>query len=322
MHPVPEWERHRVSLLCWPGRTEVWGGLIESARDEYAALARCLSQYEPTVVFANEAEAHLAADRCGPGVEVEVMPSDDAWLRDTGPVFCRRADGQLVAALLRFNAWGGKYAPHDEDAALGSRVAAYLDLPTVEVDVVGEGGAIANDGRRIFSSESVLLNENRNPGISRTEVERRLRSGLGAEQVLWISSGLHDDLDTDGHIDNLVWLADEATAFLLEVPPGHPDADVLRELRNVLDDHGFVVVAVPDGCRSGAVGGSRAPLSMLNCYAVNGALIVPVPDEEGARAAVERFQPHLDSREVRAVISPVMAFGGGGVHCVTLGVPS
>lgn len=322
MRPVPEWAPHEASLLCWPGRAEVWGDLIDVARDEYAGLARLLSEYEPVIVFANERDAREASKLCGSVVEVVPMPSDDAWLRDTGPIFCRREDGRLVAAVLQFNAWGSKYEPHRDDASLAYAIASYLGLETQEVGVVGEGGALATDGRRIITTLSVLVNENRNPGLVRDDIEERLRSGLGAEEVLWVSRGLRDDLDTDGHIDNLLWLSDESTAFVLDVPAEHADLPVITELRLLLERAGINVVPVPDGYRTGPIADSRAPLSMLNCYALNGALVVPIPHADDAAVAVERFQPYLDSREVRPFVSPVMAFGGGGAHCVALGLPA
>lgn len=322
MRPVPEWEHHAASMLCWPGRREVWGDFLDSARDEYARLARLIVGYEPVIVFANESDCRDARLRCGPAVEVATMDSDDAWLRDTGPVFCKDGQGKLTAATLRFNAWGGKYDPYGRDAAVGGAVAEYLGLPVVDVDVVGEGGALCTDGRRLITTTSVLANPSRNPGRTRVELEARLRVGLGVDEVLWLSRGLRDDVDTDGHIDNLLWLANDATAFVLDVPANHPDFEIVDELRRLLQRHDFALVPVSHGSRPGVIAGSRAPMSMLNCYALNGALVVPVFGEDDMQLAIEQFQPYLPSREVRPFISPVMAFGGGGAHCVTLGLPA
>ena len=156
-------------------------------------------------MIASPSEADNAAQRCGDTVEVVALPIDDSWMRDTGPIVVRAADGQRQAMHFRFNAWGEKYTPYDADARVGAAVAHRLGLPVHEVPLVLEGGAIAVDGNGLLvTTERTLLNRNRNPNVPRAEIESVLERCLGVDRVVWLPNGIAEDDETDGHVDNVV----------------------------------------------------------------------------------------------------------------------
>ena len=142
---------------------------------------------------------------CGPGVDVRPMPIDDSWMRDSGPIIVRAPDGARHAVHFRFNAWGEKYEPYDRDAQIGARIAHALGFPVHEAPLVLEGGSFAVDGAgTLVTTERCLLNANRNPHLSKVEIERALRQWLGVERIVWLRDGIAEDDGTDGHVDNVV----------------------------------------------------------------------------------------------------------------------
>jgi len=148
-------------------------------------------------------------------VEVRALPIDDAWMRDSGPIIVRAPDTTRHAVHFGFNAWGEKYAPYDQDAAIGARVARALGLPVYDAPFVLEGGSIAVDGAGILvTTERCLLNENRNPGMSKAEIEDALRHWLGVDRIVWLRDGIAEDAETDGHVDNVVAFVGPARVLL------------------------------------------------------------------------------------------------------------
>jgi agmatine deiminase len=325
----PEWARHERTLVAWPARTSLWGPHLETAKTEYAGVIRALSRFEPVLVVADTGARDEASTACGEGVErpVEVVEEriDDSWIRDNGPIVVRDEHGARVALDFRFNAWGRKFEPYDADAAVARRIAERLDLPMHEVDFVLEGGAITVDGAgTLVTTEQCLLNPNRNPGLGRDEVEAVLAEWLGARRVVWLARGLVEDRDTDGHVDNVCAFVGEGTVVAQGVPEdANPNAAILADNRARLEAAGLEVRSI-DVLPYDTVGDRRVVVPPLNSYVVNGGALVPVAggDPASADAAVARMQEVWPDREVVPVRASVLAFGGGGVHCVTQQVPA
>ena len=321
-----EWAPHERTLMAWPCRAELWRRRITQAEDDYAVIAQVIAEFEPVTMLARPSDAERAVERCGPKVEVVEMPLDDSWVRDTGPIYVT-GEGRRVAVDFAFNGWGGRYQPYDDDAALVARWCEHTGEARHAVDLVLEGGAIAVDGDgTLLTTEQCLLNPNRNPGLGRDDIESVLSATLGIERVIWLPYGL-DDRDTDGHVDTvacftrpgvvLVQGCDDPTwrdyersaltrARLVE------SVDAAGRALEVLD---VPVLAVSE------LDGERFAVPYLNLYVVNGGVIVPVTGHPADDAMLDVIAGAFPGRRVVGVPGVVLAYGGGGPHCITQQVP-
>lgn len=317
-----EWTPHARTWMIWPCRGEVWGQRIAETRAAYAALARAIARFEPVVVIANPAEAVEARSILGAGIGVVDLPVDDSWARDQLPCFVRTNRG-LAASCFRFNAWGGKYHPHDRDAALGGRLAEHLDMPIRRIDLVAEGGALSVDGAgTVLTTESCLLNPNRNPGLSRAEVEVHLHAALGTRHVVWLPGNV-DEVETDGHVDCIAIFTGQGRV-MAEAPGSqdHPWHEARQANIAVVqaatdaDGRPFDITLLPDADSAPDIG-PRFCKSYLNFYLPNGAVIAPAYGVAEDGLAREILTDAFPDREIVFVPVTDIAIGGGGIHCVT-----
>jgi agmatine deiminase len=318
-----EWARHERTLMAWPCRIELWGAQLERARREYVATANAVAAFEPvTMVCASEEHAAQARAALAGEVEIVVLPIDDSWLRDSGPIFVLDGDGRRAGVHFRFNAWGEKFPPWDKDAAVGGMLIERLGDPEYDAPFVLEGGAINVDGEgTLLTTEQCLLNPNRNPSLSREQIEQGLRDHLGVERVVWLGRGLAEDRDTDGHVDLIAAFTRPGQVLLQAAGPGNPNHEPMLENRERLQDAGIDVVDFPV-LPYQKVDGEQVACSHLNFYLCNGAVIVPVADQPTDAEALERIAAAYPDREVIGVPGVTIAFGGGGPHCITQQVPA
>jgi agmatine deiminase len=323
-----EFERHAATWMAWPTRREIWGEHFAEVKADYARLAGTIARFEAVRMVASPQHAAEARQLCGASVAVVEFPIDDSWMRDAGPVFLADDRGALAASVWRFTAWGHKYHPHDQDALLARRIAAQRRLPVVTSDLALEGGAILVDGEgTLVTTETCLLNPNRNPGLSRAEVDAELRRVLGVRKIVWLP-GDPLETETDGHIDGLMALAAPGRALVeANDDATDPRFEILRENRRALelatDARGrrFEIVPIAEADRSTAVG-ERYCRSYVNFYIVNGAVIAPAygrPTDDEVREVLRGVFP---DRQI--VMLPIgrIAMGGGGFHCVTQQEPA
>jgi agmatine deiminase len=323
-----EWEPHQATLMAWPTTTRraLWGPAFEQAKADYAAIARAIADFEPVIMVCNPGATREVRHSCGAGIDVIEIPIDDSWMRDSGPIFVRDQRGNVAIVHFQFNAWGGKYPPWDRDAAAPKAIAAHLGVRRYEAPFVLEGGAFLVDGEgTLLTTEGVLLNPNRNPEISRAQIERLLADYLGVDKVIWLQA--YPDRDTDGHVDGIAQYVGPGS-LLLETPSdpanhNYPLApENLRRLSQASDARGrpFTVLGFePTGWTD--VAGTPVEVPYLNCYLANRAVIMPtagVPQDEDARS---RIAEALPDREVVCVPGAVLSYGGGGPHCITQQVP-
>jgi agmatine deiminase len=324
-----EWSPHERTLVAWPARHSLWGEHYEKACAAHAAVARAVAAHEPVTVVAAPDDSAAARRACGPGIDVVSIPIDDSWIRDSGPIGVVGARGERAAVDFAFNGWGDKFRPWDHDDALAGALAAQLGLPCYRAPFVLEGGAVATDGQgTIIATEQCLLHRNRNPGLTRAQIEDGLRRYLGAERVIWIPFGLADDDDTDGHVDNVAAFVAPGVVLVQGCDdPSRPDHDRLavngRCLAGAIDATGqpLEVVEVPVLPFVSTGRGVRA-VPYLNAYVANGVVVVPVsghPADERMLALMASCYP---GREIVPVPGATLAHGGGGVHCITQQVPS
>jgi agmatine deiminase len=325
MRTPAEWERHERTIMGWPCRTELWGETLDQARSDYATVANAIGAFEPVTMIANPGEqAGQARAACAAAVEIVELEIDDSWLRDCGPIYTIGDDGSRVAVHFRFNSWGEKFAPWDKDGAVGAQIAELLGDSVREAEQVLEGGSILTDGEgTLLTTEQCLLHPNRNPAMSREQIEDGLREHLGVERIVWLRDGLLEDRDTDGHVDLVAAFTAPGHVLLQTVDAANPNHAGCEENARRLHAAGISVTELPL-LGYGEVAGETVAASYMNFYLCNGGVIVPVAGldldmDEQALALIAAAYP---GREVVGVPGLVLAYGGGGPHCITQQVPA
>jgi agmatine deiminase len=322
-----ETHEHERTLIAWPTaerRDTLWGDQLDAAREVHALVAYAIARFEPVFLVADPSEAADAADRIDSDrIEVLAEPIDDSWLRDSGPVFSTEPDGSRVALCFQFTGWGGSFTPIDHDMTIAARIAAHLGIASYEVGIAGEGGALALDGNGIVvTTERCLLNPNRNPGRTRAEIDAVLERAVGADRVVWLVDGIAEDEGTDGHVDNVVAFFAPGRCLLQGCDDGaNPNRAIARANRETLERAGIDVTEVPV-LPYATVDGSRVPVPYVNLYPVNGAVLVPVVGHPADASVLELIGSCYPGRDVVGVPGAVLAYGGGGVHCITQPLPT
>ena len=321
-----EWEPHEMTLVAWPQREEAWRGTgIEEARRSHAEVIGAIAAFEPVLLVVHPDHAEVARRAVtADGVEVFPVPIDDSWIRDSGPIFVVDGDGGRAGVDFRFNAWGEAFTPYDEDAAVSRRILEHLGIERIPSEMVLEGGSITVDGDGLLvTTEQCLLAPTRNPGMDREGIEDELREKLGVDRMVWLGEGLVEDLDTDGHVDNVAAFIGPGRAVVQTVEAeDDPNHDSARENVGRLKEAGIAVEEFDLLPRIERDGESVA-VPYMNFYLANGAAIVPVGgyDPDMDSEALDRLGRLLPEREIVGVDGRTLALGGGGVHCVTQQVP-
>jgi agmatine deiminase len=318
-----EWAPHERTLMAWPARAQLWGAQLAQAKADYAATATAIASFEPlTMVCADEGAAAEARATLPGEVEVVVEPIDDSWLRDSGPIFVTGGDGRRAGVHFGFNAWGEKFEPYDKDAAIGGRLVELVGDPVYRARLILEGGSICTDGEgTLITTEQCLLHPSRNPGLSREEIEQHLIDYLGLGAVVWLGQGLVEDRDTDGHVDLIAAFTKPGEVLLQTVPEGNPNFDNCSENVRRLQSAGIDVVEMPH-LPYAEVEGETVACGYLNLYLCNDAVIVPVCGAASDPDALSRIAEAYPGREAVPVPEAVIAWGGGGPHCITQQVPA
>jgi agmatine deiminase len=301
----------------------MWRGQFEPAQDAYATVARAIARSEPVLMVAPPGAGRTAATACGANVEVVEWPIDDSWTRDMGAIVV--VDGDRRAAVdFVFNSWGEKFLPYAEDAQFAHRMGDALHLDRIDAaPFVLEGGAITVDGEgTLVTTEQCLLNPNRNPSMTRTDIEATLGTHLGVERVVWLPHGILEDDDTDGHVDNVcAFVAPGRVIAQTTSDRDDPNYDRLRANVDVLKAAGLDVIEL-DVLARATVAGEPVVVPPLNAYLANDAVIVPIVAGETERRATSIWADVFPDRHILGVPGATLAYGGGGVHCITQQVPA
>jgi agmatine deiminase len=328
-----EWEPHAATWLSWPHNAETWPGRLDRIPPVWVKMVAALVPGETVHLLVNSAAAaeEVRALLRDAGVStanvgVHEVVTNDAWARDHGPTFLtRNSDGRTELAMVDwiFNAWGGKYPPWADDDAVPRRIAELLDVPRFEPGIVMEGGAIEVNGEgTVLTTESCLLNPNRNRLLERADIERSLCDYLGVRRVLWLGGGMAGD-DTDGHIDNIARFVDAYTvvASCADDPADEDYArlqDNVARLREMRDQDGRSLRVVPLPTPEPVLcEGQRLPASYTNFYIGNEALLVPTFGQKTDARALEIVQSFFPGRRAVGVESADLVLGFGAIHCVT-----
>ena len=321
-----ESDHHQRTWMAFGASREIWGEkLLPEVQRNLATIALTIAKYEPVTMLVRQSDLSLAQKLMGGKVELVVCPLDDLWMRDTGPVFVVTKNGDIAAVDFNFNGWGEKQ-DFDHDAKVASFVAQRAGVPRVQTDLVLEGGGIEVDGHgTAIITESCVLNENRNPGVSKAQCERELKRLLGLEKVIWLPGIKGKDI-TDGHTDFYARFARPGVVVAGYDPdPKSFDHAVTKRhleiLRTATDVEGrnleVVVLEAPSMVREKFASDDFAA-GYINFYACNGAVIAPeFGDPRADTTAKRELQKAFPGREVVQINIDGIAAGGGGIHCTT-----
>ncbi len=334
-----EWEPHEGTWFTWPRPEGIsFPGKYDTVPPVYASIIRHLVQVEAVHinVWDAEMEAMVRERLAREGVPLEAIcfhhfPAYEPWCRDHGPIFLvRDRNGRRDRAVVDwgYNAWGNKYPPFDLDDAVPQHVARLRELPLFSPGIVMEGGALEVNGcGTLLTTESCLLNPNRNPHLAKPEIEGFLKDFLGVTHVLWLGDGIAGD-DTDGHVDDLArFVSADTVVTVVEEDPADENHQPLREnlhrLRAMKDGRGnsLRVVELPMPRRMEHEG-QRLPASYANFYIANGIVLVPTYRDPNDARALDILQRQFPTRRVLGVDSTELIWGLGSFHCITQQEPA
>lgn len=330
-----EWEPHTATWLAWPHNPETWLDQLDAAPPVWCEMVRGLVEHETVNLFVNNADMREAASAALAQAKVPIanvrfhrIPTNDAWARDFGPTFVHDSAGQLVILDWRYNAWGGRYPPYDDDDRVRVRVAETLGLRYHSPGLTLEGGSLDVNGRgTLLTNERSVLNPNRNPNRSKSEVEQILKDCLGVSKILWFCSDMVGD-ETDGHIDILARFTDANTVVaMVEEDPKGLNYEFLqdnwRRLQTMTDQDGKPLRVVPlQSPRPMQYKHLQLPASYANFYIANRVCLVPTYGDPQDAPALETIARLLPDRKVVPIDCRELLIGGGAIHCVTQQQPA
>lgn len=322
-----EWESHEGTWLAWPHNVSHWPGKFEPIPLAFAKIARALATGgEKVFILVNDAVMEgTARDAIGDcrGIEFFRFPTNTSWTRDFGPIFVRNERGERVVLDWIFNTWGGKYPPWDLDDAIPQKIAAQFGVPLVQPGIVLEGGSIDVNGKgTVLTTEQCLLHPNRNPSLSRGEIEKYIADYLGGINVLWLKEGIVGD-DTDGHIDDIARFVNPTTVLAVEEKNPRDENYALlqknlEDLHRMKDQDGLpfkiVIIPMPDPV---VYRGQRLPASYTNFYMANTAVLVPTFNCDKDAIALAAIAELFPERKVIGIDCSDLIWGLGTIHCST-----
>ncbi|AUY48205.1 agmatine deiminase family protein [Streptomyces sp. CB01881] len=326
-----EWEKHLRTVMSWPASESVWGDQLPDVRRDVAGLAQAIAAREPVVLMARPEQKDAAQKACGSAVEVVPIAVDDLWARDTLPVFVEEG-GKVKGVDFNFNGWGGKQQ-RGNDSEVARAVLAKYGVERIETRLVAEGGSFETDGQgTLLVTESSVVNDNRNPGMTRDQVEAELKKALGVTKVVWLAGVKGKDI-TDAHVDCLTRFVAPGVVLLDQAFPGTPAdvwsraADQARTaLKNATDASGrkleVVELQQPDPDRITGRGDAFVS-SYMNFYiGAKGVYLPKFGDDRADGRAQQIMKQYFPGREIVPVKIDAIAAGGGGIHCATHDIPA
>lgn len=330
-----EWERHEATWLAWPHDSETWPAELPEIEGIYFKIIEHLHRGEQIHVLVEDdqmqgdVQQKLAGKEITNNVFLHQVETDSVWIRDYGPMFLVGPSGESAFLDCQFNAWGRKYDAFEKDNRVPEQLVSFLNTRQFQADLVLEGGAVDVNGLgTCLTTEACILNPNRNPSLTRPEMERCLKDLIGARQVIWLERGLTGD-DTDGHIDEIArFVAPTTLVATLEWNAQSPDFGLLKrnweQLCESLDQDGkrldVVTLPMPEAVQAS---GARAkhspglPASYANFYIGNDAVLVPTFNRRSDQIALGILKDLFPRRKVVGIDSTPLILGLGAMHCIT-----
>lgn len=333
----PEWHLHDATWLSWPHKEASWPGKLAAVYPAYSQFVKLLAEGERVCINVNDEEMKARAivylDTAGADlsvIEFYIHPTNDAWCRDHGPAFLINpsAEHKKVIVDWGYNAWGNKYPPYNLDDVIPSLIGRHYKLPVFHPGIVMEGGSVEFNGNgTVLTSTCCLLNKNRNPHLTRTQIEGYLCDYYGMEQVLWVDEGIVGD-DTDGHIDDTIRFVNEDTVLSVVETNVHDDNYALLQKNlkalstmRLLNGKQLNVIELPMPDPV-IYDGTQLPASYANFYISNKHVIVPTYRCAADDRALDIVSKSFTSREVIGIDSTDIIWGLGSFHCLSQQEPA
>lgn len=331
-----EWEPHEATWLAWPHNHETWPGKFEKIPMVFVEFVKALHECEKVNILVNndsmKEEAEQMLKRAGAwsaNVNFYKIPTNDAWIRDYGPIFIKNDSGIAITDWI-FNVWGERWEKSRPlDDAVPKEIAEKFGYKVFEPGIVLEGGSIDVNGEgTLLTTESCLLNKTRNPHLSRGQIEDYLRDYLGATNVIWLKQGIFGD-DTSGHIDDIARFINPNTIVCaVEENPKNENYEITCQnfeiLEKARDQNGnllnIIKIPIPipiPGPREEGYKDKWLPLSYVNFYIANSAVLLPVFGQPMDETVIKIFQALFPKRKIIGIYSSDLVWGLGGIHCVT-----
>lgn len=324
LYVPPEEAEHELTFMQWPVSRDVYSDryFLEDVKGTIADIANAISEFEPVIILMSTEHKAAAQKLLSSKVEIWDIPTEDLWARDSGPLFAIE-NNELVVSHIQFNGWGEKQV-HKHDGQIASKIANRLDVELISSGLKGEAGGVEHDGHGLLMAhESSWLIDNRNPGLSRDQIEERLLKAYGATKMIW-SRGVYDQDITDYHIDSLARFSG-AGRVLINLPD-RPDMDdpfhlAALDTYDRLDAEGLDITVIPEP-EERRIDGVDFVASYANYYVCNGAVIAAeFGDEEADGIAVKALQNAYPDREIITLNVDALGEIGGGIHCATQQMP-
>ena len=330
-----EWHPHSACWMAWASSRETFSKAplapeeaYWEAKKCYGQVAQAISRYEPVFMVTNKADVEEARTLCGPKVKIIEVEIDDGWFRDSGPTFVINNSGGIAGVNWQFNGWGSR-APYGKDDKAAGKLLSQVGITQYDAPLVLEGGGIHVDGEgTLLVTESCQLNKNRNPNLSKPQVEEYLRAYLNVDKIIWLN-GNRDQSGTDGHVDGLAcFIRPGVVLAAVGSDANHPDFDALQENLEILkrskDARGrrIDVIEVKEPYEY-QENGTLLKGIYANFYMANDAIILPAFDfPEYDQAARDIFKREFPDREIVQLPTRILLFGGGNIHCITQQQPA
>lgn len=345
-----EYESHTGCWMLWPERPDNWRNGAKPAQRAFAHVATAISQFEPVTVGVSNRQFENARAILPSAIRLVEISSNDAWMRDSGPTFVINDAGEIRGIDWEFNSWGGLrgglYFPWDQDNLVAQKVLEIERIDRYKASLILEGGAIHVDGQgTALVTEECLLNPNRNPGLSRTDIEQILMDFLNVQQIIWLGQGVYLD-ETDGHIDNLACFVRPGIVALTWTDDVHDpqyeiSSDALERLHQARDAQGRrleihkihqpgpLFMTEDEACGIDVTpnshprrAGQRMAGSYINFYIANKGIVVPIFDDPHDTPALRQLQSLFPEHQVIGLAGREILLGGGNIHCITQQQPA
>ncbi len=321
-----EWEKQEAVLFAFPHPESDWAGNLQSAYSVFLKMVSAVSYRQKTILLCHDRDLVKSMLCYHDKISFVELDYDDTWIRDYGPISVYE-NGKRLLLDFRFNAWGGKFPFRKDDKVTRRLARKWFFYPSnvQSVDFVLEGGSIDTDGRgTLLTTSSCLLNPNRNPGLSKSQIEEQLASYLGIDRILWLDHGMLLGDDTDAHIDMLARFVDPRTiVHIVCEDPSDPHYRPLREMKKQLstfrtktgDPYRLIPLPLPDPIFHES---KRLPASYANFLITNHAILLPLYQDRKDGEVVDLFKSLFPDREIIPIDARRLIREGGSIHCSSM----
>ena len=325
MKLIPEWYEHQYCLIAWPCNKDLYGKIINKARDEVANVINEIAKTEHVIVLSNKEDIYEIQNKTDPkNIDIVECKLDDSWMRDIAPIFYNE-DEKLKSISFEFNGYG-KYPDYLNDNKISKFISNYLNIPTKISDLVIEGGAITYDDKKnLFSTKNVIFNKNRKQKHNSEYIIKELKLLFDLNYIFLFENGLMED-DTDGHVDNLLCPIGKNQYLIATTHKLDPNYEILEKNKTDLikffkdTNQTFDLIEVPLPTRK-KINNKNIISSYINFYFSKNKIILPkfnVKEDNEVKLTFEKLFPN---REIMMLETENINYGGGNIHCITMNVP-